>query len=371
MTDIVKWNPDGNMTDQIASAASTLARLLLTGEYGGIDYILEILDQDPSWETAAVFIGYLTGMNEITKWGIGEVLYFLRFKASFTTVYETPHKDRDDPLPDDLYDFIRKRYNRELRAVLADTNTEIADVLGWRIYQTNPFWLLVGKGYVRVWNREPNPVPNDQEWSDTIGRTFTPMLKQLNANTARSYYATVATYPSREDRIEGVAWTAHLELRNQLGNSVPKEVRGDERHKTIGAMAVPKMQELYETGQATVPAIRAETAKINREKKGFVWEFPPIGILMVRDPDTGEQAPAIQIYNLSYSTYFIYITGLSRRDRPEFPVMVWDEKMGTVTDRETGEVVAAFRNRGLAVVQAAENDIVQKANWRIKGVDDV
>jgi hypothetical protein len=347
---------------EIIKQAAAIASLLLQGGYGGADYILDALDRHATWEDAVTYVGYLSDTVNSAQWTIGEILYFMRWRYSHVTKKAFAYKD-GDPLPDELYEYIQATFNRNLTALIADEGSKIVGWLGWMSYQFEDFWLLVGKGEVRVWAKTTQDTPTDKEWKASLAANLSPLIRELNHNTAWSYYAAVATFPNRDDRIPGVAWTAHVAARNAKADEVEGTLRGDERHAAIGKLAVPYLHDLHAEGNAKAPYIRNASAKNQREKAGFTWELPPIEFLYARDPETEEQVIAMDIFSYDFADYMLYHTKLSTLVHPGAVDVEYDDSDGKIF--VDGHLVAQFVNREFPVVQAAM-EIINKQRWNIR-----
>jgi len=343
--------------------AVQLASLILTEGYGGIDHILEMLDEQPSFENAATYLAFLTGLENTSKWGIGEIIYFLRHRFSYVTEEVYPYSE-GETFPDDLYAFLKKRFGGfDLRQALASKKGTIAGFLGWKVFRFDRFWLLVGKGEIRVWVKVKDEVTDD-EWAETVAGQLTPIVSKLNDRTAWAYYATVARLPDRDERVEELSWTYYYELGNLKGNDVPPSIRGDDRHEEIRKLMLPQVEKDITDGSATVPNVRARIAQKNREKRGFVFNLPPIWSLYIEDPETEKSFEALHISDPQFQEYILFQTKLATRDLPPRVSIEYNDKDGLIYIE--GREVGYITHREEPVVRAAVDHLVNRLRWSIK-----
>lgn len=342
--------------------ATKLAAVILREGYGGIDHILELLDEDASFETAATYLAYLASIENTSKWGIGEILYFLRHRYSYVTIKVLDYID-GEPFPEELCTFLWERFSVDLRDALANKQVPTGGFLGWVAYKFDQFWLLTGKGEIRVWSKVKDEI-RDDEWADTMAGQLSPIVSKLNARTAWAYYAVVARLPDRNERVDELSWTYYYELGNLKGNDIGASVRGDERHAAIRELMLPQVQEDMEDGAATVPNVRNRIAQKNREKQGFVFKFPPIEKLFVTDPHTGQSFAALHISDAQFQAYILFNTKLATRDLPPRLAVEYDDEDGIIYVE--GSEVGYVTNRDEPAVQLALDHLVNRLRWSIR-----
>jgi len=365
-TDVIPYRIEEN-ADQIIAAASEIVHLLMSGEDAAIDRLLFMLDDDPQWETAISWASMLSTVSSLSQWAIGDMLYFMKHRWSHETTAIFEYDGDNTPWPEGLYEFIQKRYNLSLTALLSNPENRIIDFLGWTAYQFDKFWLLVGFKEIRVWHHTGRDTPTEREWEDTIAQHFTAYLGEINEKTAWAYYAASAAWP-RDRRRLNVRWTAHFELRNMLAPDVDARLDGDERHFAAGALADDQMSRWEQEGKKITPTfVRRERARKVTERRGFEWELPIPKYLTVRQ--IGGEKPGqyrafvFQTNDYEFFSYIAFHVGLIKQvTSSSFRIIVRGNKL---FDEKSGEIMATLENLDIEAVDLAVSALIKRLRWKV------
>jgi hypothetical protein len=337
-----------------------IASYVMQGDTVGMDYILRTIDEDASWENAATFIGILSSLANVSQWGIGEILYFLRHRYNHETIGVFPYQE-GDAFPSDLVELIRKKFSQDLEEVYNDENKQMMSFLGWTAHKFTKFWLLIGKGEVRVWRENENPEPTTEQWEDMIRRAITPLVSGLNEKTAWALYSNAVSWP-RHMRREHLAWTIHYETKNLEAGKLPPDVRGDERHSEAGKRASRRMEDWEASGtNITTTLVRNQISIEKRKRQGWCWRLPEVEVINVEDLENGGVYPAILSTDPMFQIYILFHTRLSTIDIPTRRKI---RIIGTQIEMD-GEFVGELINLEVPAVDAAISKLVKTLRWEV------
>lgn len=220
------------------------------------------LDDDPNWESTVDIVSNLLHMINTAMWSIGYVLVFLRFRAQYHTVKFFRWNDRD--VPDEVHTFIRERYGVKLTDGIGE------EFLLWHSVRFEKFWLLLGPGEIRVWEKEPVGL-EELQFLDHLSTIEKELFSQLGGNRLYPYYRTARVW-GPERQYEDVSWTWHYAVTNYAASELEVTNLSTEKDwQILSDLVYQRAKELTGQGITSVAAVRGLITEKNDRKRGWVW----------------------------------------------------------------------------------------------------
>lgn len=315
------------------------------------------LDQDPTFDMVETLIGQFTHIRDLTKWMIGDILFFLRFRANYETVKIFQWNNSD--LPDELAQYIRATYR-----VSKDDLPKKEPFLFFQVIRTERFWLLFDRDEIRVWQKLDRPDLDDRAFHNYIQVLSLRFSGYWAKETFFNCYRTSAALPDMSKRL-GHPWSWFFEARNLTGGRVDEGLSGIDHHLAVAALMPGVIVELEENGHNYVSNVRGQIRVQNDQKNGFSWGAKVDSVFI----DTEEGQIVVFEFNYSPTTdgairSILYNLQMWRySERVE---LIWRDVEGVgILNLPSGELVATCPNQNHHLVAGQVAALSIKMGWEL------
>lgn len=329
------------------------------------DQTMEAVDQHFRMDHLAQAIVDLNGLRESTSWAVGDMSFFGRIRTDKELVYSEPLNGDEQAALAHCLEFADKRYGKQ-------TTIANLQLLDWRVYLYNGFWVLQGAKNVKIWQARPDFGANEDGFNNWLKEIAMSLGTPGKWKTLANMYRTSGVW-ARPMRMADQAWSVHYELTNLVGPTIDASVQGIPRIAAKQAEVLKALETLEDKGPVTLNRVLYQKQLAKRQRMGWRWELPFVSRLQITDLESNTTYTVIEFTDMTdpnlYDPEVFYVqanivrsAGIFTRAGDNYNLVQRGDKV-CLPD---GRLVGRLKNMDKSLVEAAILGIAEKMNWRME-----